>query len=170
MKRNHLLIGVICLSGLNISLAGQTAIPVAYKWEKNGLTHYTAYKPNDVSEKDVIKLDAQGRVIVDVQDGDFVQLEQTVRPEGTEGSTTEKEETKAGSDASAKEVSKELAAKQLEELRAKNCKVAQKNMQMIDGGEVYEPDEKGNMMKLSKEQLEANRKRVQKDIDYYCGK
>ncbi len=166
MKKHHLLASAICLSSLNISLAEQAMVPVAYKWERSGLVHYTAYKPNDVSEKEVVKLDAQGRVIVDVKDGDFIQLEQAVRPEITKKEAEEKADT--GADVAAKEVSKELASKQLEKLRAKNCKVAKKNMQMIEGGEVYEPDDKGNMMKLSKEQLETNRKRVQKDINYYC--
>lgn len=164
MKKNRLL--VLLLSALlaswsfaeKKSMANEKAI---YKWEDNGLVYYSHIKPSHV--KDFIKLDSRGMRIEEYTEDFGEVVEIVMRPENLDKAETAKEtnETSPEDDA--------IATLKEEEIRKKNCETAKRNMKTLDSGEVYEQDEKGNMIRLSLEQIDAKRKNVTRDVDYFCG-
>jgi hypothetical protein len=59
--------------------------------------------------------------------------------------------------------------KQAEEVRAKNCEIARKNVQVLQGStQVVKTDAKGNKVVLDAEQRAAELQKAQKDQDYFC--
>lgn len=63
----------------------------------------------------------------------------------------------------------EQAQKEAEDVRTKNCEVAKKNVQVLQGeSPVVKTDAKGNKAALDAEQRAAELKKAQKDQDYFC--
>ena len=63
----------------------------------------------------------------------------------------------------------EQAQKQIEDVRAKNCEIAKKNVQVLQGDtQVVRTDPKGNKIVLDAEQRAAELQKAQKDQDYFC--
>lgn len=167
MQGNRLFVLVCSVLLLGSAFAQQKKLDdkVIYKWEQDGLIYYSHIKPLKI--KDFIKLDAQGRRVEDfTEDFDEIVEIAVVRPD-REVETTSENLTAA--EAAQKEVEKELAEGKAQDIRDKNCQTARKNMSTLDGGEVYERDSSGNMIRLKTEQIDSKRKNVQRDIDYFCG-
>ena len=63
----------------------------------------------------------------------------------------------------------EQAQKETEDQRAKNCEIAKKNVQVLQGDSpVVKTDAKGNKVALDAQQREAELQRARKDQDYFC--
>ncbi len=104
---------------------------------------------------------------------------ETVRKPGTEAPSTvvtkdlakEKEELArklAEEDAKTKE-QQEQAQKEATDARAKNCEIARKNVDVLQGERpVVRPDDKGNKVTLDAAQREAELQKAKKDQEYYC--
>jgi|GEM_PF-6673538 len=162
MKGNHLLLASLAGLALFSSLAfAQKKIsdkPI-YKWVKDGLIHYSYVKPTDI--KDYETLDSRGRKIT-YYTKDFDQIiEITKKPQQLE--ITDEQDSKDIDD-----IGEKVQALQSQNTRKKNCKTARANMKKLDGGEVYEKDAKGNLIRLSKAQIANKRLDVERDIDYFC--
>lgn len=171
MLRNRLFFGMFCLFCVSSVSAQQgLSTQVIYKWESQGLVYYSHIKPADVV--DFIKLDSQGRKIESFTDEFDEIVEIVTRPQSVQQRQNdeggENIDEMSGAKASAKKAEAELAKERDAEIRVRNCEIARKNMSKLDGGEVYEPDSAGNMMRLKPEQITAKRKNVQRDIDYFC--
>ena len=60
-------------------------------------------------------------------------------------------------------------ARAADDLRAKNCEVATKNLKALQGDSpVIKTDDKGNKVVLDAQQREAELQRAKKDQDYFC--
>ncbi len=129
-----------------------------YKWEQNGLIHYSHIKPEGI--KNATKLDASGRKIEDYTE-EFKELERTViRPKKVD--MTQMAELTTTNEVKLLE---QKAAKQMKE---KNCQITRKNLEALKQGEVYETDSEGNKIRLTEEQLNIRRKNVEQDFKQYC--
>ena len=63
----------------------------------------------------------------------------------------------------------EQAQKETEDARTKNCEIARKNVQVLQGEtQVVRTDPKGNKIILDAEQRAEELKKAQKDQDYFC--
>ena len=63
----------------------------------------------------------------------------------------------------------EQAQQQAEDQRAKNCELAKKNVQVLQGDNpVVKADAKGNKVVLDAQQREAELQKAKKDQDYFC--
>ncbi len=63
----------------------------------------------------------------------------------------------------------EEAQKQADDARAKNCAIARKNVEVLQGDRpVVRPDAKGNKVTLDAQQREAELQKAKKDQDYFC--
>jgi hypothetical protein len=63
----------------------------------------------------------------------------------------------------------EQAEQQAEDQRAKNCEVARKNVEVLQGDKpVVKTDAKGNKVALDAQQREAELQKARKDQDYFC--
>lgn len=132
---------------------------VIYKWLENGLVHYSHIKP--VHANDVTKLDAEGRTIEEFTESFDEIISISVRPSlppKTSSQTTEPVEKKAIT----------AKAQRAIEQKKKNCATARRNLKTLKGGEVYEKDEAGNMIRLKPEDVASKLKHVSKDIQYFC--
>ncbi len=164
MKGNRLSIALLGLLTVGTLMAAEKIeTKVIYKWTDNGLVYYSHIKPTSVTN--AIKLDAQGRKIEDFTDEFDEVVQITVRPKSVK--KDDKENKDKGAVMSAKEKA-DLEKTKAEDIRKKNCETARKNMRTIEGGEVYERDSQGNMIRLSPEAIQGKRKNVQRDIDYFC--
>ncbi len=129
-----------------------------YKWEQNGLIHYSHIKPEGI--KNATKLDANGREIEEYSK-EFNEIEQIViRPKNltitkTTGLATDDE-------------IKRLKQKANEKMKEQNCQTTHKNLEALNQDEVYETDSKGNKIRLTDEQLKIKRKNVERDFKYFC--
>ncbi|MCC8986757.1 MAG: DUF4124 domain-containing protein [Candidatus Contendobacter sp.] len=82
---------------------------------------------------------------------------------------TKEQEKKAAEEAAKQKEQQEQAQKEAEDVRAKNCEIAKKNVQVLQGeSPVVKTDAKGNKAPLDAEQREAELKKAQKDQDYFC--
>ncbi len=163
MKGNRLSIALLgLLTASTMMAAEKIETKVIYKWTNNGLVYYSHIKPASVTN--AIKLDAQGRKIEDFTDEFDEVVQITVRPKSVKKADKGKNK---GAVMSAKEKA-DLEKTKAEDIRKKNCETARKNMRTIEGGEVYERDSQGNMIRLSPEAIQGKRKNVQRDIDYFC--
>ncbi len=158
MKKGRLF---ILLSSLlfTVSFAGSNGDmdkkPI-YKWEQDGKINYSHIKPLDV--KNFVKLDSSGREIEDYTE-DFGTIEQVVvRP---------KKDNKIAELTLAGE-SKRQEEKSEKETKQKNCEIARKNLATVDTGEVWERDSLGNLVRLSQEQVQAKREKIERDVNYFC--
>lgn len=167
MQGNRLLLTAVAgwlFCGVVFAQGNNLAQKVIYKWENDGLIYYSHIKPTAV--QDFVKLDAEGRRVEDfTEEFDEIVEIAVVRPE--KGAESEAE-AQTPSEAAQREVEEELAKKSAQEVKNKNCETARKNMSTLDGGEVYERDSQGNMIRLSAEQIDSKRKNVQRDVDYFC--
>lgn len=80
-------------------------------------------------------------------------------------------EKKAQEEAKLKEQAEQAqqAQKDAEDQRAKNCEIAKKNVQVLQGDSpVVKTDPKGNKVALDPPQRESELKKAQKDMDYFC--
>ena len=79
------------------------------------------------------------------------------------------QERKAEEEAAKQKEQEEQAQKEAGDVRAKNCEIAKKNVQVLQGeSPVVKTDAKGNKAQLDAEQREAELKKAQKDQDYFC--
>ena len=79
------------------------------------------------------------------------------------------QERKAAEEAAKQKEQEEQAQKEAGDVRAKNCEIAKKNVQVLQGeSPVVKTDAKGNKAPLDAEQREAELKKAQKDQDYFC--
>jgi len=63
----------------------------------------------------------------------------------------------------------EQAKKEAEDQRAKNCEIAKKNVEVLQGDRpVVRADAKGNKVTLSAEERATELQKAQKDQDYFC--
>jgi hypothetical protein len=63
----------------------------------------------------------------------------------------------------------EQAKKEVEDQRAKNCEIAQKNVAVLQGDRpVVKADAQGNKATLSAEERATELQKAQKDQDYFC--
>lgn len=63
----------------------------------------------------------------------------------------------------------EQVQKEAQNARAKNCEIAKKNVQVLQGDtQVVRTDAKGNKVALDVEQRAAELQKAQKDQDYFC--
>ncbi len=167
MQKKSLLMAVLAAVVLSSAVAQHKPLDqkVIYKWEREGLIYYSHIKPLDV--RDFIKLDAEGRRVEDFTE-DFDEIVEIVvarpKPVKANSGTEAKTPAKAAQEA----VENELAEDKAEEIRNKNCETARNNMAKLEGGEVYQRDSEGNMIRLKPEQVESKRKNVQRDVDYFC--
>ncbi len=157
MSKSRLL---VLLSGLVLGLtfAGDKvgADKAIYKWHgQDGLIHYSHIKPNN-SIGEVEQLDSSGRKVKAHTD-DFGQIKTIPRPDKVEQTGDKKTEEEV-----------KLAEKRQEEIKQENCKTLQENLRIIETGEVYENDAKGNKVLLKPEQLKAARAKTLRDMDYFC--
>ncbi len=129
-----------------------------YKWEQNGLIHYSHIKPEGV--KNAIKLDANGRKIEDYTE-EFNEIEQTIiRPKKSNMA-------KMATLTTANEANL-LAEKAEAKMKEENCQITRNNLKALNQGEVYETDSEGNKIRLNDEQLKIKRKNIEKDFNYFC--
>lgn len=155
MKKSRLLVLLSCLV-FSLSFAeNSNSGKVIYKWEQNGLVYYSHIKPKGISN--VTKLDPNGRKIEDYTEdfGEVVQI--IVRPKNqtsTKAVSTDEE--------------KQLAENREQEIQKENCDKARKNLETLNGGEVYERDSQGNMIRLSAEQIQNKRANVERDVEFFC--
>lgn len=155
MKKSRLLVLLSCLV-FSLSFAeNSNSGKVIYKWERNGLVYYSHIKPKGISN--VTKLDPNGRKIEDYTEdfGEVVQI--IVRPKNqtsTKAVSTDEE--------------KQLAENREQEIQKENCDKARKNLETLNGGEVYERDSQGNMIRLSAEQIQNKRANVERDVEFFC--
>ena len=80
-------------------------------------------------------------------------------------------EKKAQEEAKLKEQAEQAqqAQKDAEDQRTKNCEIAKKNVQVLQGDSpVVKTDAKGNKAALDPQQRESELKKAQKDMDYFC--
>lgn len=134
--------------------AGGVADRVIYKWIEGGLVYYSHILPTGVAN--YTKLDSRGIEIIDYSD-EFNEVEtMIVRPKTLENTAVE---------ADKKEEPKVETA---EDIKKRNCEIAQNNMRLLNNGDVYDKDSEGNLVPLSGEQVESKRKNVQADLDYFC--
>ncbi len=127
-----------------------------YKWEENGMINYSHIKPLNV--KNFIKLDSSGREIEDYTEG-FGTIEQVI--------VTPKKSNKMAELTLAGE-SQRQEEKSEKAIKEKNCEVARKNLATVNTGEVWERDSQGNLVRLSKEQIQAKREKIERDVNYFC--
>ncbi|RUQ33861.1 MAG: DUF4124 domain-containing protein [Candidatus Competibacteraceae bacterium] len=79
------------------------------------------------------------------------------------------QEKKAAEEAAKQKEQEERAQKDAEDVRAKNCEIAKKNVQVLQGDSpVVKTDANGNKAPLDAPQREAELKKAQKDQDYFC--
>ena len=79
------------------------------------------------------------------------------------------QEKKAAEEAAKQKEQEEQAKKESEDVRTKNCEIAKKNVQVLQGeSPVVKTDAKGNKAPLDAEQRAAELKKAQKDQDYFC--
>ena len=79
------------------------------------------------------------------------------------------QEKKAAEEAAKQKEQEEQAKKEREDVRTKNCEIAKKNVQVLQGeSPVVKTDAKGNKAPLDAEQRAAELKKAQKDQDYFC--
>lgn len=129
-----------------------------YKWEQNGLIHYSHIKPDGI--KNTIKLDANGRKIEEYTK-EFNEIEQPViRPKNL--STIRTSELTTDNEA------KRLEKKAEDKMKAQNCQTTRKNLEALNKGEVYDTDSEGNKIRLTDEQLKIKRKNIEKDFKVFC--
>lgn len=155
MKKSRLLVLLSCLVFSLSSAENNNSGKVIYKWERNGLVYYSHIKPKGISN--VTKLDPNGRKIEDYTEdfGEVVQI--IVRPKNqtsTKAVSTDEE--------------KQLAENREQEIQKENCDKARKNLETLNGGEVYERDSQGNMIRLSAEQIQNKRANVERDVEFFC--
>ena len=63
----------------------------------------------------------------------------------------------------------EKVQKEAQDARARNCEIAKKNVQVLQGDtQVVRTDAKGNKVALDAEQRAAELQKAQKDQDYFC--
>ncbi|MGY0400084.1 MAG: hypothetical protein ACWIPH_09205 [Ostreibacterium sp.] len=161
MKKYRLLVLALGTLVINIAFSQEElASKAIYKWELDGLVHYSYIRPINV--KNFTKLDANGRELLDYTAGFGTVAEIVVRPAApavTASSTSSPLEA---------EEAKNLAENQQKFDGEKKCRLVQKNLELLTKGEVYEPDSKGNMVRLTKDKIESKLRNTQKDLDYFC--
>lgn len=166
MKKHYLFACVLAVLSVNVAVAQKkNTQKVIYKWTENGLIHYSHVKPAKV--KDFIRLDTKGRKIEDFSK-DFGEVQEIiVRPSKNQKVDTKdsKDDSKSNLEKDSEQQAAAIAAK---EAKQRSCNTAKNNLKLLQGGEVYERDAKGNMIRLSKEQIESKLKSVNKDVGYYC--
>ncbi len=153
MKKSHFF---VFLGTLIVTLSfSQQDKKIIYKWEKNGLVHYSHIKPEGA--KNIIKLDADGRKIENYSEnfGEIVQI--VVSPKKHKQTLTDTSSNRADN-------TEEQADKQ----RREYCQIARQNLQQINSGDLYERNAKGELIRLSNEQLKTKRIKAERDVTYYC--
>lgn len=165
MQRNILCVLVLGLA-IGTQAFAQNASPVnagkvVYKWSDKGVIYYSHIKPINITKFE--RLDKQGRIITDTDTEGFGELVEIVRPNLDKPADAANPTNEHDS-----EMSKALALQQQDELKKRNCATAKQNLNILNSGEVYEPDAQGNMTRLSAEQIEAKRVNVNRDVDYFC--
>lgn len=146
---------LLALSFMVTSAFSQNTVTdrVIYKWIDGGLVYYSHILPKGVN--DYVKLDSRGIEIKDYSQ-DFDEIEViAVRPKTLENTTQEEKKDEA-------------KAEGPDDVKKRNCEIAQNNMRLLDRGEVYDKDSEGNLVALSGEQVTSKRKNTQQDIDYFC--
>lgn len=161
MKKSRLLIALLGTVLLSQVSAQKLANKVIYKWEQNGLIYYSHVKPVNVSN--FTKLDEQGRKIEDFTEdfGEVVQI--IVRPPSAGGNADGTTATEEMTD-----TEKQLAEDKAKDQKKENCEKAKKNLATLKTGEVYEKDNKGNLIRMSPEQIQTKLTETNKDIAYFC--
>lgn len=145
-----------------VNAEGNVDAKVIYKWFEDGLVNYSHIKPLHV--KEVIKLDAEGRAIEDFTEEFDEVISISVRP----NSQTKKEKKPIASEKQDEQLDVSDEEKRRIEQRKNNCEIAKRNMKTLAGGEVYEKDAQGNMIRLKPEDIASKQKNVAKDVDYFC--
>ncbi len=154
MKRKLLLTLLVLAAGTAVAQDKAETERVIYKWVDGGLVYYSHILPKGVS--DYTKLNSRGMEIKDYTE-EFETIETiAVRPKTLE-KTDKKEDQQAKTDDNSPEA-----------IKAKNCEIAKANLRLLSSGDVYDKDDKGNLVTMNKEQVESKRKNTQEDIDYYC--
>lgn len=168
MKKQYLFACVLAALTVNVAVAQKkgaqkSSTPkVIYKWTEDGLIHYSHVKPAKV--KTFTKLDAKGREIEDFSK-DFGEVQEIiVRPSKAQKASADN----SGKTSLESESNQRVAAEAAKNMKQKNCETAQKNLNLLKGGEVYERDSQGNMIRLTKEQIDSKLTNVQKDVGYFC--
>lgn len=163
MKKYYLVIFMLIGVLFNpVNAESRVDSKVIYKWFEDGLVNYSHIKPLHV--KKVTKLDADGRAIEDFTEEFDEIISISVRP--SSHAKQEKKNTVAEKQDEQSEVNDK--EKRRTEQREKNCEIAKRNMKMLEGGEVYEKDAKGNMIRLKPEDIVSKQKNVARDVDYFC--
>ncbi len=153
MKRKLLVTLLVLAAGTAVAQNKAETERVIYKWVDGGLVYYSHILPKGIS--DYTKLNSRGVEIKDYSE-EFETIETiAVRPKTLE--KTEETEDQAKKDENSPEA-----------IKAKNCEIAKANMRLLSSGDVYDKDDKGNLVTMNKEQVESKRKNTQEDIDYYC--
>lgn len=166
--KKYFLITIMLLGTLSNTLYAQadTGKKVIYKWNENGLINYSHIKPLHI--KNPTKLDAEGRAIEEFTEEFDEIISISVRPNAVAKKEEKVTSSSTESTESVEEPSKDVKQKRQADQKRANCQIAKRNMETLQGGEVYEKDEAGNMIRLKPDELEAKRKNVEKDVDYFC--
>lgn len=151
MKGKLILLALALTTSAAFAQSNSVADRVIYKWIDGGLVYYSHILPQGV--EDYTKLDSRGIEIIDYSDEFNEVVEMAVRPKTLENSTEQKEEPKTNA---------------ADDVKKRNCEIAQNNMRLLDRGDVYDKDADGNVIALDKAQVETKRKNTQEDINYYC--
>ncbi|MFZ1643582.1 MAG: DUF4124 domain-containing protein [Candidatus Contendobacter sp.] len=137
-----------------VTVTAQAAEQFIYKWtDDQGMVKYTELQPPSGVKYEMVR-----------KTGGAAQ--------GTEAAPSDQQakerEELAQQEAKQKEQA-EQAQKQAKDVRAKNCEIFKKNVQVLQGNSpVATTDAQGKKIILDAAQREAELKKAQKDADYFC--
>ena len=142
---------MLAMSGGGVTVMAQ-AQQFIYKWtDEQGMIKYSEMAPPVGVKYETVQKSSVPAGAVDVSAQQSKEREALAREEAKR-----KEQT-------------EQTQKEAEDALAKNCEIARKNVQVLQGDSpVVKPDAKGNKVALDAEQRQAELQKAQKDQDYFC--
>lgn len=150
---------LLAASGCGMTFTAQTAESFIYKWtDEQGMVKYSELAPPSGVKYEMVR-----RTGGTAQGAETAPSDQAVKErEAKEREELAQQEAKQKTEA-------EQAQKQAEDTRTKNCEIARKNVQVLQGDtQVVRTDAKGNKVVLDAEQRAEELKKAQKDQDYFC--
>ena len=152
LKRTLLYILLAGAGGLTVAAESQQVI---YKWtDVQGQPKYSELPPPSGIPYETVR--KSGSAVPGVETKNLVkEQEDLARKLAEEEARTQEQQ--------------EQALKEIEEARARNCEIARKNVEVLQGDRpVVRPDAKGNKVTLDAQQREAELQKARKDLDYFC--
>jgi hypothetical protein len=154
LKRTLWFMLVTSFCGVTVTTQAQQYI---YKWtDPQGQVQYSELAPPPGVQYEMVRKPAVVGQETGPQARDLAKEQEELARQVAEQEQKEKQQA-------------DQAQKEAEDVRAKNCEVAKKNVQVLQGDSpVVKTDAKGNKVALDVQQREAELKKAQKDQDYFC--